>query len=184
MPMQLSRPERWTVARTAARNRALVITFLIIATIGLGVDQLGKGWAFGAWGGVHGIREIVPGLVAGVQGRNDGALFSVEGHGSRFIRWGLTLAGSIGIAVVLWWALVLDRDRWRMVDTVGGGLLLAGALGNLVDRLVLGYSRDYLILSIRPHEIFNTADVFMVVGALFLLASLATCHRLAPASPG
>ena len=179
MARQLCRPEHLP----AARYRALLISFLVVAAIGLVVDQLGKGWAFGAWGAPHGVRAVAPGVVAGVLGRNDGALFSVEGHGSRLIRWGLTLTGSVAMAVVLWWALVLDRDRWRMVDTVGGGLLLAGALGNLVDRLALGYSRDYLILSIRPHQIFNTADVFMVVGAVVLLGSLATCRRLAPASP-
>jgi lipoprotein signal peptidase len=56
-------------------------------------------------------------------------------------------------------------------------LLLAGALGNQVDRLALGYVRDYVMLGIRPTDIFNTADMFMVLGALLLLGSLMIHHR-------
>jgi lipoprotein signal peptidase len=50
-----------------------------------------------------------------------------------------------------------------------------------VDRLVLGYVRDYLILGIRPNDIFNTADLFMLVGALLLMGSLMIHQRTAPA---
>ena len=58
-----------------------------------------------------------------------------------------------------------------------GELVLGGALGNQVDRLALGYVRDYVMLGIRPTDIFNTADMFMVLGALLLLGSLMIHHR-------
>ncbi|MGC1722997.1 MAG: signal peptidase II [Isosphaeraceae bacterium] len=62
-------------------------------------------------------------------------------------------------------------------DATAGGLLLAGALGNQMDRLALGYVRDYVMLGIRPTDIFNTADMFMVLGALLLLGSMMIHHR-------
>jgi signal peptidase II len=170
-------PERLLAPPTSARYGMLLVLLLLTAVTGLGIDQFGKGWAFGSWGGPHGIREIVPGLYAGVQGRNEGAMFSVEGHGSRLVCWTLTLAGAVAIGWLLRWAVMLDRDRWRGVDAVGGGLLVAGALGNQIDRVVLGYARDFLVLSLWPHGIFNTADLLMVAGALILLVSLASGRR-------
>ena len=87
------------------------------------------------------------------------------------------IVGFIVLGMVFRWAIVLDRDRWCQFDAAAGGLLLAGALGNQVDRLALGYVRDYVILAIRPTDIFNTADVFMVLGALLLLGSLLIHHH-------
>jgi signal peptidase II len=76
--------------------------------------------------------------------------------------------------MVLRWAIVLDRDRWRIIDAAAGGMLLAGILGNQLDRVILGFVRDYIILARFPYNIFNTADVFMVLGAIILIASLFT----------
>jgi len=84
--------------------------------------------------------------------------------------------------MVLRWAIVLDRDRWCVIDAAAGGLLLAGAVGNQFDRLTLGYVRDYLVIAARPFEVFNTGDVFMVLGALLLLGSLAMRRRQALSS--
>lgn len=164
-------------ARASARYRTLLVLFLLTAATSLGVDQAGKGWAFGSWGGPHGVREVVPGLYAGVQGRNDGVMFSVQGQGSRLARWGFTLAGCAAVGGLLSCAVAFDRDRWRAVDAVGGGLLIAGALGNLIDRVALGYARDYLVLGLRPHQVFNSADLLLVAGVVILLASLATSRR-------
>ena len=109
--------------------------------------------------------------------RNYGGIYSLEGHGTPFLRGGLTIVGFVVLGMVFRWAIVQDRDRWCKFDAAAGGLLLAGALGNQVDRLALGYVRDYVILAIRPTDIFNTADVFMVFGAVLLLGSLLINHR-------
>jgi len=165
--------------RETARQRALLLVFLISAGVGLSLDQLGKSWAFAAWREPARVSQVVPGLYAGAQARNDGRMYSLEGHGSPFLLTCLAIAGFVLLGMVLRWAIVLDRDRWCKFDAAAGGLLLAGALGNQVDRLVLGYVRDYMILAIRPTDIFNTADVFMVLGAVLLLGSLLIHHRTA-----
>jgi signal peptidase II len=85
--------------------------------------------------------------------------------------------------MVLRWALVLDRDRWRALDAVAGGVLMAGILGNQLDRLLLGFVRDYIVLASFPHQIFNTADVFMLVGTIVLIGSLLASRKSMPVCP-
>ena len=165
-----------------ARHRALLVVFLVSAGVWLSLDQLGKWWAFSRWREPAGISQIIPGLYAGAQARNYGGIYSQEGHGTPFLRGALAIVGFVVLSMVLRWAIVLDRDRWCTFDAASGGMLLAGALGNQVDRLTLGYVRDFVILGIRPTDIFNTADVFMVLGALLLLGSLMVHHRTKTAS--
>ncbi len=154
------------------RYRLLLAVFVAVTAIGLVSDQAGKGWAFASGGEPAGQREVIPGLSADVQARNYGAILSQEGSGTALIRNGLAVIGIVAFGVVLRWAVVLDRDRWHLVDAVACGLLLGGALGNLLDRATLGYVRDHITLWLRPHEVFNMGDVFMVAGGLLLLASL------------
>jgi signal peptidase II len=151
----------------------------MVTAVGFASDQLGKGWAFAPWREGAAPRELVPGLFAGLQARNYGGIHSLEGFGTFAIRGTLGLIGFIAIGVVLRWAILLDRDRWRVCDAAAGGLLLGGALGNQFDRLTLGHVRDYLVLAARPFEVFNTGDVFMVFGALLLLGSLVIRRRQA-----
>lgn len=166
----------WT-QQDITRHRALLVAFLLSAGVCLSLDQVGKWWAFAGWREPAGIRRVVPGLYAGAQARNYGAIYGLEGQRAPLLQRSMTIIGFVVLCMVLRWAIVLDRDRWCNFDAAAGGLLLAGALGNQVDRLALGYVRDYLILGLRPTDIFNTADVFMVLGALLLLGSLMTYHR-------
>jgi signal peptidase II len=154
--------------------------FLIVMIVFLALDQCGKGWAFASQRHPAGPQQIVPGLFAGAQGKNNGGMLSVEGTGSAMIVAIFTTIVFVLLAMILRWALVLDRERWRAIDAVAGGLLLAGILGNQLDRLLLGYVRDYIVLASLPHQIFNTADVFMIVGAIVLIGSLLTKRDTRP----
>jgi signal peptidase II len=91
---------------------------------------------------------------------NTGAAFGL-GHGAN----GLFIAVSAVLIVVL--ARLLRRwpkdDLWLQA---GGTLVLAGALGNLYDRLFYRYVVDFLYLHHWP--VFNVADSCITVGALLL----------------
>ena len=161
------------------RLRAL----LVVTGLALVADQLGKAWAFASWRGAAVLHEVLPGLYAGAQGRNYGALLSLDGvDNAPMTRIAMTLLGLVSVGIMLRWA-ILDRERWRGLDAVGGGLVLGGAIGNLVDRLALGYVRDILILDLCPHQIFNAADAFVILGVLLLLASWATRRLMTLATP-
>ncbi len=81
---------------------------------------------------------------------------------SRALLIGFGLVALVGM-VVAW-----VRTRARSVPSdVGFALLLAGAVGNVLDRVVRGYVVDFVHLTHWP--VFNVADVLIVVGALLLL---------------
>jgi signal peptidase II len=104
-------------------------------------------------------------------------LFWVENHGismgfltagSSMDRWLLVaMTGAIAVAVVFW----LWRERNRL-DAGALGLVLGGALGNITDRVRLGYVADFLDLHFgdwHPFLVFNIADAAITVGVLLLV---------------
>ena len=100
--------------------------------------------------------------------------------GSETERWllvGLTVAISIFVLVWLW------REK-RRDDAVALGLVLGGAMGNITDRVRLGYVLDYADLhfgDIHPFLVFNVGDAAITIGVLLLLLrALLTRDRKAP----
>ena len=106
--------------------------------------------------------SLVPGLLDLTYIKNDGGAFGILG-GSRLI----LLAGSaVAVAVVLW---LLLSGRPTRLATLGCGLILGGAAGNLLDRLGSGEVTDYVHFSFW--YIFNAADAAIVIGVGLLLLS-------------
>ena len=106
--------------------------------------------------------SLVPGLLDLTYIKNNGGAFGILG-GSRLI----LLAGSaIAVVVVLW---LLFSGRPTKLTTLGCGLILGGAAGNLLDRLGSGEVTDYVHFSFW--YIFNAADATIVVGVGLLLLS-------------
>ncbi|TCP39735.1 signal peptidase II [Rhodovulum marinum] len=101
---------------------------------------------------------------------NRGVNFGLLSNDTDLGRWiliGVALAISAGVTV---W---LMRGAHRPVALVAGGLLVGGALGNVVDRLVYGAVADFLNMSCcgidNPYA-FNVADIAIFAGALGLVA--------------
>jgi len=88
---------------------------------------------------------------------------------SDFQRWALVaLTGLIGLAVFIW--MNREKAKW---DIIALGMVLGGAMGNIVDRARLGYVADFADLHIgdfRPFLIFNLADACISIGVVILLA--------------
>src|SRR3954452_17325360 len=106
----------WTLDRSGRLSRYHVLAGVLIAvtSIFLVYDQCGKGWAFASSRQPPGPREIMPGLLAGAQGRNDGGMLSLAGSGPPSIVWIFATIVFILLGIVLRWAVFLDRDRWRV----------------------------------------------------------------------
>jgi signal peptidase II len=99
--------------------------------------------------------------------QNPGAAFSLF-SGSR---WFFILVAFLSILVVLYLAL---SGHHRARAQVAFGLILGGALGNLIDRLWLGVVIDFLDVGIGTHRwpVFNVADAGVTVGVILLGISL------------
>ncbi len=97
--------------------------------------------------------------------QNTGAAFGIF-DGNTFV-----LAIVSGIALVLLGIFSFNLHRLPFGDTiiahVALGLMIGGALGNLIDRLVLGYVVDFI--DIGPWPVFNLADSAVVVGVGILV---------------
>ncbi len=100
---------------------------------------------------------------------NTGVSLGLLNAGSDTQRWLLVaLTAAIAITVLVW----MLRER-HAGDTAALGLVLGGALGNIRDRMTLGYVVDYADLhfgSFRPFLIFNLADAAITIGVLIILA--------------
>ena len=146
--------------------------FLALAGIVLVVDQLTKAWI---------IANIEPGralpvfgdLVRLVFSRNTGALFGL-------FRDNATLFAIVSVGVIAAIAWYHGRSPRSALLSTALGLLLGGALGNLIDRIRLGYVVDFVdagIGTVRFYT-FNVADS-AISGALLLILLMAVFPGLA-----
>ena len=83
-------------------------------------------------------------------------------------RWALVaMTGAIAIGVAIW----MTREK-HPTDQIALGLVLGGALGNILDRMRFGYVVDFADLHFgdwRPFLVFNVADAAITIGVLVLL---------------
>lgn len=150
-------PRRWTLLAG-------------VAVLTLSLDQLVK-WVVVQHLDLpmrHAIDLIDPWLnlrMAWNQGMNFGLLASSQD----LTRW---LLISIALAICIWIVLWIWRNRPGRFAHVAAGLLIGGALGNVIDRLAYGAVADFLNMSLpgwrNPYS-FNIADIAIFAGALGLI---------------
>ncbi len=113
---------------------------------------------------------------------NHGAAFSFLSDAGGWQRW-FFAAIAIGVSGwIAWWLRSLPAGKAFLA--AGLALILGGALGNLVDRLVLGYVVDFLSVHWGPHYFpaFNLADSAITVGAGMMIIDSLFLDREAPAN--
>ncbi|HEX8419056.1 MAG TPA: signal peptidase II [Sphingomonas sp.] len=84
------------------------------------------------------------------------------------MRWGLVAMTAVIATLVAVW---MTRERNRQ-DRIALGLILGGAIGNILDRVRYGYVVDFADLHFgewRPFLVFNVADAAITIGVLVLL---------------
>ena len=106
---------------------------------------------------------------------NTGAAFSFLSDAGGWQRWFFAaLAFIVSLVIVVWLARLPRGSRWTAIALA---LVLGGALGNLVDRVVLGYVVDFIQIYLpflpwrifNPWPAFNVADSAIAVGAVMLV---------------
>lgn len=106
---------------------------------------------------------IIPGVFHLTYVVNTGAAFSLFPQGVTWLRW-LSLGVSVGLMLLAWFGPILSR--W---EQMGYGFILSGALGNGIDRFILGSVVDFLDFRLVQFPVFNLADAFINVGIGCLL---------------
>jgi signal peptidase II len=141
----------------------------LVALVVFAIDQLVK-WAVTGPLGLNQIGDqltILP-IFNFTFTQNEGISLGLLNATNPVGRWMLVaLTSIIAIAVAVW----IGRERSR-VDQMALGLVLGGALGNILDRVRFGYVVDFADLhfgEFRPFLIFNVGDAAISIGVVILL---------------
>ena len=143
--------------------------FLIMALFSAGivaVDQISKYFVVENIP-LHSQVPFIPGVVGLTYVRNTGAAFSsFQGQ-----QWLFALVFVVFTALVLWEYFKSPMpftkfDRWCIAAIYGGGL------GNMIDRVRLGYVVDMVNVEFMTFPVFNVADMFITCGCLLLVVHL------------
>ena len=144
--------------------------FWIAAFATFGLDQASKlGVMYGLDLVNRGEIPVYPPYLLFRMARNYGINFGLLSHESDLARWGLIAVALVISAWVIWW---MRRERGNWKAELAGGLLVGGALGNIVDRIAYGAVADFLNMSccgIENPYAFNVADIAIFAGALGLV---------------
>jgi signal peptidase II len=118
-------------------------------------------------------QKVIPGFFDIVRSENRGVAFGLFNDSAS--EWQtlllvlVSLAAVLGVSILLWRPERLDRlSRW------GFALILGGATGNVVDRILYGRVTDFLLFYIRDYQwpAFNIADSAIVIGSVLLAMGL------------
>ncbi|WP_017931562.1 signal peptidase II [Robiginitomaculum antarcticum] len=116
----------------------------------------------------HTLHEL-PGLMDLNLSCNYGISWGMLGGANEFKRWGLA-AFAIIVSILLAWLLVKTKDR---LSSLSFALILAGSIGNVIDRVRYGAVVDFIdFSSLKFNFIFNPADVFITMGVIGMLAAV------------
>lgn len=139
-------------------------------------DQASKAWAvkslrFGDE------RVLIPGFMKFFYTENPGIAFGQLQEGGSFGRWFFVVLAVAAAIAVFYYFLRTPRNDDRVLGACS--LLLAGILGNLTDRVRLGYVVDFIVLHAGNYHwpTFNIADASITVGALLLAWDMIFSHR-------
>lgn len=131
------------------------------------LDQLSKNWVSANFN--YGQPWVITDFFNLTLLHNKGAAFSFLSDAGGWQRWFFAvIALAVSSVLVVWMARVEASQRWLLIALA---LVLGGAIGNLYDRVVLGYVVDFIVLHYDQHywPAFNIADSAICVGAGMLI---------------
>ena len=146
------------------RNKFIVMSVLIVVILVL--DLVTKYIIDGMYEEGTGVSAI-PGLFNIISVHNYGAAWGIF-EGSQVM---LIIMSLIFLGIFIWYFIVEKKKSWLLIVTFA--FLFAGCLGNLYDRIVFGYVRDFIQFAFwQSFPIFNFADTFLTIGIIMFIIYL------------
>lgn len=144
----------------------LLVELAVIGVILL-VDLLTKKYAW-EYLNTYGYKEgIIPGLINLTMVENRGAGFGIF-QGKTVALTVITFI--VVICLMIYLIFALKESEWLRISLV---FIIGGGIGNIVDRIWLGYVRDFIQFQFwEDFAVFNVADSFVTVGAFMLIVVL------------
>lgn len=170
-----------TAARRAAPAAFAALSgkggYLLVSLAVLALDQWTK-WLVELHLPRHAAEPIIPGLLSLTHVRNTGVAFGLfAAGGADGGAWLLTLLGLAALAAVGVYFWLAPRDSRLLL--VALALIVGGAVGNLLDRLVSGAVTDFIDVYVGVHHwpSFNVADSAISIGIVILAIDSFRSHR-------
>lgn len=138
-----------------------IIISVVLMLVSVGLDQLSK-YLVVANMGLHESIDIIPGVLRFTYIQNDGAAFGSMDD-QRWIFMVLSTVAIVGILVFMFWKKPQDKLLLSALILITGG-----GIGNMIDRVALGYVIDFIDFCAFPKIwmwVFNIADSCVCIGA-------------------
>ncbi len=145
------------------------------------IDQTSKAWATRTLR-FEGDRSIISGFLNLAYAQNTGVAFSMFDDNGDAGRWGLSIVAIVAATLVLYYFWRTPRSDDRMLGSLA--LLLAGIVGNVTDRIRLGFVVDFIDVQFGGwhYPTFNVADAAICFGAGLMLLDIALRKKKTSAS--
>ena len=165
------------------KERASRVLYLWISALVVVLDQATKALVDRLMG-LHETRDVIDGLLRLTYVRNRGAAFGVLSDAELpYQPW---LFAAVGLVALF----AIGTYAWRLptssrLPRLGLAFIIGGALGNLIDRVRLGYVIDFVDVYWRTHHwpAFNVADSCISIGVTLLVLDMLHVPRPQPAAP-
>jgi signal peptidase II len=152
----------------SSSTNARFVMWMVVTIVVVVADQLTK-WAIVEWVPLY---DKVPlnSFINLTHQKNPGAAFSFLADAGGWQRWFFVALASAVSAVIAVWLWRIRKDG-QTVLSAGLALVLGGAIGNLIDRILLGHVTDFIQVWFGSWAFpsFNIADAGISVGAALLI---------------
>lgn len=121
---------------------------------------------------VYGSKTIIKNFLDITYVKNTGAAFSILEENT----WMITIISLMIIMGVIYY--VYKNKPSNNIENIGYGMVIGGALGNFIDRIIYGYVIDFIDINLFGwnYPVFNIADVMIVIGVFLLVIDAWRCR--------
>ena len=143
----------------------MLFVLLAIVLFAVGADQLTKLFLFAADGSRD--RGLISGVVRIHSVRNKGVAWGFLSNKEGSMLVVISIFTVIVIALTVW-IVIKYRKHMSTLLQIACAAVVGGAIGNLIDRIALGYVRDFICTEFIDFPVFNVADCFVTCGGILL----------------
>jgi len=152
------------------KNKKILLAILLpiaIFAIILTADLLSKFFMFKLLPSAGDSREFIPGFINFIHVENKGAAWGIFAGRSVFL---IILAIAIISLYVAFYVLKVKKmkEKTSIILNISVGLIAGGCIGNLIDRIFLGYVRDFINFQFFSFPVFNIADIAVCVSVVLM----------------
>lgn len=148
---------------------ALLCVFLLF------LDQITKVWARSSLQGA-GTKVVIPGLLSFLYLENTGAVWGIFRGKTVF----LLITAILILAAVLFFYFKVPMEKHYLPIRLVFVFITAGALGNIIDRILFGCVTDFIQFEFMDFPVFNVADIYITVSTFCIAVLLLFFYKDEP----